>query len=816
MSRLTDSEKKALIALIEQGQPLPPAYQRRLFPATATALPQSPKEYRLEYDGKIKREELLAQTLAAPWQLEREFCTERPHGDGWRNLLVWGDNLLALRELLADQQGANRFGTRNKIKLIYIDPPFATKQDFMKDKEKAYRDKVLGAQFIEFLRRRLIILRELLADDGSIFVHLDWKKGHYLKAALDEVFGEENFVTEIVWRRTTAHFTAERFAFVHDSLFQYSRGEKFIFRKPPAHHSNEYLAVKYKNEDADGQRYRLSDASGAGQGQPRVFFGRKISPPAGRHWPSQKYIDEHLNEYVLGEDGMPQKKSHLKGATIGSVWDDISPINSQAEERLDYPTQKPEELLERVIYSSSNEGDIVLDCFAGSGTAAATAEKLNRRWIAMDCGKLSIYTTQKRLFSLTKSIGSAKKDDRTEPERVEDWSEHLKNAPGILFITEKARKGECEVTLELLHDLAALVQKHGLMKKDAALSLVCPEEKLRVPADKLDEAEEGPGTKAIKVDGVDFRISLIAPKDKTEKDHPLPAKEFALYRAGVYDMDAIKALPWSDYRPFVLKLFGVREHPHARYGFAFDGYVTTYSAVLWNYPDYKSLTLDYGYVDDLHRTVRGKPGERFYVIAPVVAMAFAEDEVTRDGTTYVFLKVPLSVLLRLIERKEPAALRQPTREEDVNEVIDAVGFDFISQPQVVWKAKKESRKGEMFADYVLEISEFRAQTLATDPEDFKNFETFSMAMMDLGYDGEVFRLSRVFWGEDVINAAGGVEKAEKLELRIAEQDFPGEQMMVILCDRYGNEKSLLLEKGDFEGKPRRAGKKAVKKGRKAK
>ena len=109
------------------------------------------KEYRLVYDGKLKREEVLAQTPAGPWQLVREYCTERPHADGWRNLLVWGDNLLALRELLADQQGPDRLGTRGKIKLIYIDPPFATRQDFMKDKEKAYRDKVRGANFIEFL-----------------------------------------------------------------------------------------------------------------------------------------------------------------------------------------------------------------------------------------------------------------------------------------------------------------------------------------------------------------------------------------------------------------------------------------------------------------------------------------------------------------------------------------------------------------------------------------------------------------------------------------------------------------------------------------
>ena len=186
------------------------------------------KEYRLEYAGKHSREQVLAETPAAPWQLVRSFCSERPHADKrWRNLLVWGDNLLALRELLADQRGPDRFGTKGRIKLIYIDPPFATRQDFMKDKEKAYRDKVLGAQFIEFLRRRLILLHELLAPDGSIYVHLDTKKGHYIKAVLDEVFGEENFQNEIVWRRSLPHNDPKKFGAIHDSIFWYSRSETF-------------------------------------------------------------------------------------------------------------------------------------------------------------------------------------------------------------------------------------------------------------------------------------------------------------------------------------------------------------------------------------------------------------------------------------------------------------------------------------------------------------------------------------------------------------------------------------------------------------
>jgi DNA modification methylase len=753
--QFTEAEREKLCALIRTGEPLPAQWRARLFPGSA-ASPEVGKEYRLEYAGKMKREEVLAQTPAAPWQLVRSFCSERPHADKrWRNLLVWGDNLLALRELLADQQGPDRFGTRGKIRLIYIDPPFATKQDFMKDKETAYRDKVLGAQFIEFLRRRLILLRELLADDGSIYVHLDWKMGHYIKAVLDEVFGGENFKNEIYWYYYNKMPDTRKGMFPRstDNILWYAKHRDLsIFN--PLTELRAKPVTQLVRKKVDGRMINARDAAG------NVLYREATT------------------------------------RVVDNVWRMSMLQPADTTENLLYPTQKPEHLLARVIRASSNEGDIVLDCFAGSGTTAAVAEKLGRRWISMDCGKLAICMTQKRLFSLISTIGAVKKDDRSEPERVEDWTEHLKNAPGVLLITEKARNGECEVTLELLHDLAALAKKHDLLKTDAALSLVCPEDKLRVPANKLKDTEEVPGEKVIKVDGIEFRISLIAPKDKTEKAKPLPAKEFALYRAGIYDMATIKELPWAEYRPFVLKLFGVREHPQKRYGLTLDGYIGTDSALLWNYPDHRKLTLDHGYVDDLHKTLRGKPGEKFYVIAPVVAMSFAEDEMKRGETTYVFLKVPLSVLVRLLERDKPAAFQQPTKEEDVNEVIDAVGFDFISQPQVAVKAKKEKRKGEMFGDFVLEIREFRSQTLATDPDDFKNFETFSMAMVDLDYNGDVFRLGRVFWAEDLLKEAG--ETPERLLVRVPEQDFGGKRMMVILCDRYGNEKSLTFEKKDFK------------------
>ena len=195
--KLTDQEKKKIIELIEAGKKLPTIYKTKLFDPDDTEFIEATRVYRLVYKGKARKEDIIAQTPAAPLQLVRSFNSDNTFEYGWRNMLIFGDNLLALKTLYEDQRGENRFKTKNKIKLIYIDPPFATKQDFMKDREKAYQDKIIGAQFIEFLRKRLILLREVLADDGSVYVHLDWKKGHYIKVVMDEVFGEHNFLNDI-------------------------------------------------------------------------------------------------------------------------------------------------------------------------------------------------------------------------------------------------------------------------------------------------------------------------------------------------------------------------------------------------------------------------------------------------------------------------------------------------------------------------------------------------------------------------------------------------------------------------------------------
>ncbi|MDG5467271.1 site-specific DNA-methyltransferase [Deltaproteobacteria bacterium IMCC39524] len=811
MKDLSKEERSQLIELLKAGEAIPAHWRGRIFPRESRTV-QVGKEYQLNYAGKMKREQVLAETPAAPWQLVRHFAEDHPHGDGWRNLLVWGDNLLALRELLEDQKGPNLFGTRNKIKLIYIDPPFATKQDFMKDKEKAYRDKVFGSQFIEFLRRRLIILRELLADDGSIYVHLDWKKVHYLKAVLDEVFGEENFRNDISWARASSHNDAHtRFGRVKDTILYYSKSEDTILNKIYTPYSSEYISAEW-NRLPNGRWWKSENMLDPRKSMKEFDFhgtvARWRTGPDGMAdlWNApQTEVPNSHGRIKLGRNGKPIRRcrimflDEMPGVPLSDVWTDIPYIAGGSAQSHGYPTQKPELLIERIIEASSKEGDIVLDAFCGGGTTAAVAEKLGRRWIAMDCGKLAIYTTQKRLYSLSTFIGTPKTDNRLASERVTDWEEHLQKHPGLLLITEKARKGECEVSLDLLAGLAGLVSKFSLLKKGVPFSIACPKEKLLIPSDHLQTVQDnGPGYKTVSVDGQEFRISLIAPKEKPEKVLPLQPKEFALYRAGLYDMESLRQLPWQEYCPFVLRLFGVREEYHLRYGLQLDGYLGTNSVLVWNYPDYSNLTLDYGYVEDLHQTLRGKKGDRFYIIAPVVAMDFAEDEVVCGGATYAFLKVPLSVLLRLLEQGEPGALKQPVREADVNEVIDAVGFDFISQPIVRYKARRKNREGELFKELVVEVQEFRSQTLTTDPEDFDNFETFSMAMVDLDYDGDIFRLDSFFWGEDMLKTAGGLDKAETLEIRIPEDDFKGNKMMIILCDRYGNEKTLVFEKGDFK------------------
>ena len=340
------------------------------------------------------------------------------------NRRIWGDNLLAMQALLNQ-------GYEGRINLIYIDPPFDSKADyshkmtvndnphlakggeggfeFTKEpsviERLAYKDTWAGGtdSYLDMLYPRLQLMKRLLAEDGSVYVHLDYHVGHYVKAIMDEIFSRDNFRNEIVWQRTRAqHTDSKTFGAVHDSILFYSRSNQFTYNIQYKEHKEEYLA-RFNKIDEHGKRYMLIPAHAAGAGPARVFFGKKINPPKGRHWAyTQENIDKLIaqNKIELTSNGTPSIRHYLedtKGAAVQSIWTDVIPLNPVATERTGYDTQKPEALLERIIKCSSNEGDFVADFFSGSGTTLAVAEKLNRRWIGCELGKVGIQVTRARL-----------------------------------------------------------------------------------------------------------------------------------------------------------------------------------------------------------------------------------------------------------------------------------------------------------------------------------------------------------------------------------------------------------------------------------
>lgn len=319
----------------------------------------------------------------------------------------------SLLELKRSGDLCNADGTPG-VRLVYIDPPFATKRDFSGSKEqKAYQDKIEGAAFIEFIRKRLVLLKELMADDGSIYLHLDTKKIHYLKVIMDEAFGESRFSSEIVWKRTSAHSDADGYANIHDAFLFYTRSELTPFNPQYQPYTEDYVTERYKHIEKsgsrNGKRYADDNLIGTGLkggGYPYTWKG------IFRIWrcpetTMKQYERDNLLYYTRqGVARIKRFMDDLPGVAPADVWLDIYPVNSQAAERMDYPTQKPESLLNRIIATSSRPGDLILDAFAGSGTTCAVAEKLGRRWVGIDCGKLATYTIQKRMLNLRKGIGN--------------------------------------------------------------------------------------------------------------------------------------------------------------------------------------------------------------------------------------------------------------------------------------------------------------------------------------------------------------------------------------------------------------------------
>lgn len=319
-----------------------------------------------------------------------------------------------------------------KVDLVYIDPPFASGADYAKKvyvrrnpkiaraikkaeqdldseelrsfEEKMYGDIWTKEKYLNWMYENLMAIKSVMSDNASIYVHLDWHISHYVKIMMDEIFGESNFSSEIVWKRTTSHAQKQGFAQVYDTIAVYNiNSDNFIWNPQYKEHSSKHVKKYYSNVDENGRKYTLGDLTAPGSGGPRVFWGKTLNPPAGTHWRySQENIDKLIEEglIVMTSNDRPRYKRYLdtlKGSVIGSLWDDIAPVNSQASERIDYATQKPEALLERIIKASSNEGMVVADFFGGSGVTAAVANRLGRRFIHCDIGINSIETARDRL-----------------------------------------------------------------------------------------------------------------------------------------------------------------------------------------------------------------------------------------------------------------------------------------------------------------------------------------------------------------------------------------------------------------------------------
>jgi len=341
----------------------------------------------------------------------------------WTNRLIYGDNLLAMAALLAGDEHTPSL--RGKVDLIYIDPPFDSKADYRTKvtlpgveleqkptviEQFAYSDTWSDgtASYLAMITPRLILMRELLADTGSIYVHLDWHVGHYVKIVMDEIYGKDNFRNEIIWKRTASHSDsgqgAEHLGRQHDVIYWYAKTDRAQVKPIYEPYSQEYIDSAYKHiEHETGRRYRLDNTSGPGgsaKGNPFYEFrgkakywryskerieqlyrdGRLIQTREGGDWSYKRYLDE------------------MPGVPLQSLWLDISPLQSQSLERTDYATQKPERLLERVISIATHENSLVADFNGGSGTTAAVAEKLGRRWITSDLGKPACMIMRKRLI----------------------------------------------------------------------------------------------------------------------------------------------------------------------------------------------------------------------------------------------------------------------------------------------------------------------------------------------------------------------------------------------------------------------------------
>lgn len=421
MLKLSDQEKQEIIRYLENDKALPEKYRFLLF--------DDKREVELVWNGKTNE----VCNLVLPFQTIEQVDEPRAENrsdttlqmslfdvdargrqlKGWTNKLIWGDNKLILSSL---KNGPLRqeIEEQGGLKLIYIDPPFDVGADFSMDieigsdtftkkpnilEEIAYRDTWgKGADsFISMIYERLILMRDLLAEDGSIYVHCDWRVTAFIRNILDEVLGANFFQNEIIWKRqspSSSKARAKKYSADHDTIYFFTKSQKFLFNKTFGEYPKEEIEKRFRQSD---ERGRYKDAELATYSQEtleRLKRENRLIVTSGGKYRYKIYLHE------------------IEGVLVDTLWMDIPAVNSQALQATGYATQKPEALLDRIIKASSNEGDLVADFFCGSGTTAAVAEKLGRKWICTDLGKFAIHTTRKRMIGVQRQLKQDGKDYR--------------------------------------------------------------------------------------------------------------------------------------------------------------------------------------------------------------------------------------------------------------------------------------------------------------------------------------------------------------------------------------------------------------------
>ncbi|MFI3217690.1 MAG: site-specific DNA-methyltransferase [Methylococcales bacterium] len=443
---LSDSDKNRIIELIKAGEKLPKEFIYKLFAdeedvflfwngrkedITNIALPF----HSIEYIDEPRKESLQSGEMLSIFDLRGRQLK------GWTNKLIWGDNKLILSSLV---NGAMREEIENQggLKLIYIDPPFAVGADFGFNieiggetaekkqsiiEEIAYRDtwgKGISS-YLTMMYERLKLMHSLLAEDGSIYVHIDGRLNSYIRLILDDVFGAQNHRNEIAWTRSASHNDATgQYGKVKDLILYYGKSNSTKLNIQYTSYTAEYIDAEW-NKLPSGRYYKSENMlDPRGSMKEFDFHGTKArwrtSPEKMEElWNApQTEVPNSHGRIKIGKDGNPTKRcriiflDELPGVPLRDIWSDISYIAGGSGESVSYPTQKPQALLERIIKASSNEGDLIADFFCGSGTTAAVAEKLGRKWITTDLGRFSIHTARKRLIGVQRELQANGKDFR--------------------------------------------------------------------------------------------------------------------------------------------------------------------------------------------------------------------------------------------------------------------------------------------------------------------------------------------------------------------------------------------------------------------